>query len=245
MSGANEMSDEAQKPHDKYHTVGRVAAGVLTISIVVAAFWHTHLPGSGPGPEPDGEHGRDFGGRQGMTGIEDDGGTFRRAFAGPVFLEAYGRPATSFDFRMRPFGLMDDDSRMLLRSLRVVLNDPNTDRLINLTQDQWKNLQAIEMPRMVISDDDRAQIERLWQDMDAASDAQKPAAQQKLLDGLRDVGDRSTEPTKKAWADAANQVKQILTTQQLAKLSVYEGSGGVYAPIFPPTTMHADRGHRD
>jgi hypothetical protein len=51
-----------------------------------------------------------------------------------------------------------------------------------------------------------------------------------VIEALRGAGERGIEPTKKAWSDAATQVKQILTLEQLAKLAIYDGELGSPPP---------------
>jgi hemoglobin-like flavoprotein len=157
-----------------------------------------------------------------------------------VVVEVTGTPAREFNFRMRPWAMIDEDTRVLVRSQRMLTQDPNAAKAIDLTPEQIDKLKAVEPPRIVIEDVDRQHVIALWHAWEKVDTAHKPAAQEAILDALRDVGQKSIEPTKKAWTDAADAVKKTLTLQQMAKLAVYQennptGWGGPNR--FPPATQ--------
>jgi hypothetical protein len=69
---------------------------------------------------------------------------------------------------------------------------------------------------MIVADADRSRIASLF---DAYLKAAPPrqAETTALVDALRDIGDRSLQPTRDALADRAAKIQAILTPDQLAK----------------------------
>lgn len=229
------MTQGEVNPPARKHPIGMALAVLLTIAIVVVVFWQQRGPGEGrdgdPRGVPDGWP---------ASGLEEMGDGYWRAYYGPVVVEVTGTPARDFSFRMRPWAMIDDDTRVLVRTQRMLIQDPNAAKAIDLTSEQIEKLKAVEPPRMVIGDADREKVIAQWHAWEKADTAHKPAAQDAILSALRDAGQKSIEPTKKAWIEAADAVKKTLTLQQMAKLAVYQennptGWGGPNR--FPPATQ--------
>lgn len=222
------MTQADPNPPPRKNPIGMILAVLLTIAIVVVVFWQQRGPGDAREGDPRGvPDGRP------ASGLEEMGDGYWRAYYGAVVVEVTGTPARDFNFRMRPWAMIDEDTRVLVRSQRMLTQDPNAAKAIDLTPEQIEKLKAIEPPRMVIEDADREHVIALWHAWEKAAPAQKPAAQDAILNALRDAGQKSIEPTKKAWNDVANTMKKTLTLQQMARLAVYQennppGWGGPY-----------------
>jgi hypothetical protein len=228
------MTQSDANPPARKNPIGMALAVLLTIAIVVVVFWQQRGPGEGRDGDPRVPDGRP------ASGLEEMSDGYWRAYYGPVVVEVTGTPARDFNFRMRPWAMIDEDTRVLVRSQRMLTQDPNAAQAIDLTPEQVEKLKAVEPPRMVIDDADREKVIALWHAWEKADAAHKPAAQDAILSALRDTGQKSVEPTKKAWADAANAVKKTLTLQQMAKLAVYQENnptGWGVPNRFPPTTQ--------
>src|SRR5262249_30467837 len=131
-----------------------------------------------------------------------------------------------FEYRMRMYMLLDEDSRVLYNALRMLTRDENAQKAVNATPEQLQKIYDLQPPRMVATDEAKANIQRLWVKWEQASEADKPAAQKVLLDALADLSKTSIEATRKAWIDAGAGLKKVLTLQQMAKLAVYEQANG-------------------
>jgi hypothetical protein len=213
---------ETQSPSKTTQWIGKGLAVLLTVAIVVVVFWQSHPNGDGPNSnDPPGPP--NFNNVPGD--IEELGPSMWRVSAGPAVVMVNGNPPT-FDYRLRLFMLIDDDTRTMVRSYRQLTIDPNAAKSIGLTDEQMQRLQAINLPRMVISDDDQAKFEKIWHAYEEAVESQKSKARDDVLATLRQIGTQSIEPTKKAWTDVADTVKKTLTLDQMAKLAVYQQTNG-------------------
>ena len=204
------------------HWIGKLLAVLLTLAIVVVVFWQSRPGGSeGPSPDSSGNQGPDRSGD-----IEEVASDTYRAYAGQAFAMVQGKPAIDFDFRVRMFGGIDEDTRTLIRGYRTLIMDPNAPKYVGVSAEQMDKLKSIELPRMVMSDQDKEHFIELWHAWEKADAANKKTAQDAVLNDLRDLGTKSMEPTKQAWKDAGQTVKKTLTVQQLAKLGVYQETYG-------------------
>jgi len=114
-----------------------------------------------------------------------------------------------------------DQSAML--RVRVAAFFPNElSATLKLTDDQIGKLKAIGIVDMVVSDEDKQHMHQLWDAYLAetnASTATAPStktAEQKLLDTLAALSIKSIEPTLEQHAQVAEQVRSILTPEQIA-----------------------------
>lgn len=105
----------------------------------------------------------------------------------------------------------------LLRSARRLLLDADLAKQIQLTDEQRNSLRQVDFSfGLKIGDKDRASLESLaleWEQ--AAPGAAKTSARTKLIDAMKEVGQRSAEPSRVAAQKSIDQVKAILTPQQL------------------------------
>jgi hypothetical protein len=207
-----------------------ILAVLLTIGIIVAVFWTRHANDPSPNSDPTAPQ---FDAQYFGSGIDDGGDNNYRAYAGLLVLEVSGKPANNFLFRIRILRLLDDDTRSLNFMRQALLRDPNVGGVIDLTPDQLELLRTIDPPNVVMSDSDYQRMVRLWHEWENADADHKSAAQQTLLDGLADVSKNCVGPTKKAWTDAANSVRHILTVEQQVKLAVYAQNGTPSIPTSP------------
>jgi hypothetical protein len=95
--------------------------------------------------------------------------------------------------------------------------DPAFAKALNVTPEQIKQLEALPgREGMIVADADRARVASLFEAYLQAApprDAQTAA----LVDALREIGERSLQPTRVALADRAAKIQAVLTPEQLAK----------------------------
>jgi hypothetical protein len=219
------------------HWIYKTLAVLLTLAIVAVVFWQnrpTGDPGSADGNYPPATS--NFPGE-----IQPVGEGMWRITGGQAVVFAAGDPADRFEFRMRMFGMMaDEDTRTLMRAYRVLMNDERARSTLELTSEQSKQLQAIDAPRMVVNDTDRAEFVSRFHAWQRADDAHKPQAQTAVCDQLKEISARGAPLTKQAWVDGCAKLKKILTLQQMAKLTVYMESnptpGMGWGNPFAPTS---------
>jgi hypothetical protein len=211
------MSEDQAKPAVNKNSIGMALAVLLTLAIVVVVFWQQHPGGDAREPDPRGPPDA-----RPPSGLEEMGDGAWRAYYGPAVVEVTGNPAREFNFRMRLFAVIDEDTRTLIRAQRMLVQDANAAKNIGLSDEQVEQLKTIDPPRMVIADADRQHVIELWHKWEKAKPDEKPAAQNAIVDSLREIAQKTIEPTKKAWTDAAESVKKTLTLQQMAKLAVYQ-----------------------
>ncbi len=126
-----------------------------------------------------------------------------------------GEPSTVI---LRPAdGAIPPGQDDLLRSARRLLLDADLAKQMQLTDEQRNSLRQVDFSfGLKIGDKDRASLESLaleWEQ--AAPGAAKTAARTKLIDAMKEVGQRSAEPSRVAAQKSIDQVKAILTPQQL------------------------------
>jgi Spy/CpxP family protein refolding chaperone len=116
--------------------------------------------------------------------------------------------------------LPNDQQQILLARWRM-LNDAAMAKEWNATPEQVAQLKAIKPTGGAQpSQADREAVRVLWNGyMEAGAGDAKTAAAKKLTDKLEEVAKSSMEPAKAAYADRVEQVKRILTPEQLAKIS--------------------------
>jgi Spy/CpxP family protein refolding chaperone len=70
------------------------------------------------------------------------------------------------------------------------------------------------------SNAERAAMEQLWMGYaGAASDSARGDAQKKITDKLEEIAKANVDAAKKAYAERVEQVKSILTSEQVAKIT--------------------------
>jgi hypothetical protein len=108
---------------------------------------------------------------------------------------------------------------------------------LELTKEQLERLDKLGpfSSGMVVSDADREKMASLWEAYLKADASAQPAAENALKTALTEVADRSAEPTKANIQNRVSQIKQILTPQQVEKLSTPQNRRGVNrAPASQP-----------
>jgi len=112
-----------------------------------------------------------------------------------------------------------DQQQILLARWRM-LNDAAMAKEWNATPEQIAQLKAIKPTGGAQpSQADREAIRVLWNGyMEASSADAKTAAAKKLTDKLEEVAKASMAPANAAYADRVEQVKRILTPEQLARI---------------------------
>jgi hypothetical protein len=99
---------------------------------------------------------------------------------------------------------------------------------LELTKDQIDRLEKLGpfSSGMVVSDPDRAKIAALWETYAKASGGAQAQAENALKSTLADIANRSVEPTKAAIQDRVAKIREILTPEQVQKLSTPSGARG-------------------
>jgi uncharacterized protein YpuA (DUF1002 family) len=68
---------------------------------------------------------------------------------------------------------------------------------------------------MILSKEDQQALAGAWKNYEAAQGQDKPAAEKKLAELVKEVADRSAEPTKKSVAERTEAMKAILSQEQI------------------------------
>ena len=123
--------------------------------------------------------------------------------------------AYNFTYQRRDLVTPEQDAALTARWR--LPRDPAYAKSLNVTPEQVKQLE--ELPGregMIVADADRARIASLF---DAYLKAAPPrqAETTAVVDALREIGDRSLQPTRDALTDRAAKIQAILTPEQLAK----------------------------
>ena len=113
--------------------------------------------------------------------------------------------------------LVDGDDRALLR-VPSLANREEAAKELGLTDDQRaaiRKLPRMGATAMRASKEDVAKVEQAWAAFDAAADDAKDPAEQAVLAALREVGDRSVDPSRQQLAEQVTKVREILTPEQI------------------------------
>jgi len=214
------MAESETKPDDGMNWIGKLLAVLLTAAIVCVVFWHS-FPFGGDGAAPEGNPNYDRSGD-----IEEMAGDMYRVYAGQAFVLINGKPAADFAYRLRMMGLVDDDTRNLIRTDLSLTLDPNASKYAGVSDEQMEKIKAIDFPRMVVSDQDDQRFRELWHAWEDADAAHKKAAQDAVLNQLREMSQKAVDPTRHALKTAGEDLKNTLSLQQLAKLALYQETYG-------------------
>lgn len=142
--------------------------------------------------------------------------------------------------------LTPDQAQLLLMRRRLLSDKPMRDH-VKLTDEQLTKLKNIpDFKGMLISDDERSQLVKLFEAWRKAPSADKPKAEKEVLTTLAAIGKKQLEPTKAFDSGRAQSVKDIVSAEQLKLLQSTPPSGGatpapkptqtVVAPATKPTT---------
>jgi len=147
-------------------------------------------------------------------------GPILRVAAGGIEVRVRPVPGEKSEVVVRPvdggLAAAQDD---VLRSARRLLLDADLAKQLQLTDEQRKNLRQVQFaPGLTISDNDRTNLVTLALAWEQAAGPAKAAAESKLVAAMKDVAARSVDPAKKAVQQSIQQVKGILTPQQLQAL---------------------------
>src|SRR5438270_13065840 len=110
------MADAETQSQPKAQWVGKLLAVLLTAAIVVVVFWQAFPGGERPQSDISGNPTTNYQ----QAEMEQVGESMWRAYAGPAVVIVTGSPANNFEFRMRMFMLLDEDTRTLIRAYRTV-----------------------------------------------------------------------------------------------------------------------------
>jgi hypothetical protein len=106
-----------------------------------------------------------------------------------------------------------------LRARNAIVNNTSLATKLALTPEQIKSLSSIAGGvggGMKLSDEDRQQLWTTWRSYrDAKDESARPDAQRRMIDLLRKVGESSLAPTRADFASRAQQVRAILTPDQV------------------------------
>jgi hypothetical protein len=123
--------------------------------------------------------------------------------------------------------LLDPDDNQVLQARVELVMNTNLATQLQITKEQITKLSAIPINRgsgLRLDKADRDEIKTLWKAInDAPAGAQKDAATQKFIAQLKIIGDRCIEPTKKMMQNRTEQIKAILTADQLQKYLAQRG----------------------
>jgi Spy/CpxP family protein refolding chaperone len=169
-------------------------------------------------------------GRDGMRGMmrrntltEPDGvqklaDNSYRVRGGGAILTVDSRPGAALEmvYDAREDLLTPEQTELLSIRRRLTL-DRQMARSLNITEQQMNQLRDLGPPRsMLMTDADRARLQKLWEDWVRAAD--KKPAEQALIEGMREIAQQSLERTRANNRERAEKVKSILSPEQLEKM---------------------------
>ena len=125
----------------------------------------------------------------------------------------------NFGFKSGSLGLKQSEINLVAGRFRII-SDAAMAKAWNITPEQLDKLKKIDLGgggALKPSDPDRAEIRKLWDDFQSASD--KGPAQKKLVDKLDTIARSNLDASKKTILDRIEQIRQILTAEQVEKIS--------------------------
>lgn len=115
---------------------------------------------------------------------------------------------------------------VLQSRVELVMNQPLAKQLA-ITQEQIDKLTKVPVNRgggLRLDKGDRDEIKTLWKAViSAPAGADKDAATQKFIEQLKVIGERNIEPTKQLMQKRADEIKAILTPEQMQKYLATKG----------------------
>ena len=126
-----------------------------------------------------------------------------------------GDPRYSFRYLKKDL-LPQDQKDVLLMKFRIMSDDAVAQH-IGLTDDQKQKLGKIStnVSAIELSQADHDKLVSLWQQYNSASD--KTGPEKALLAALKDVGNNNLAATKQKAAERVDQIKGILSADQIKK----------------------------
>jgi hypothetical protein len=110
------------------------------------------------------------------------------------------------------------DQSDLLAARDRLLRDAATAKYVGVSKEQRAALKNIAWPNMQPTDLDRERMKQLWTTYAAAkSDTSQGAAQDELVDALKDIGDENLEKTRTLADHSCDQIADILSSDQIEK----------------------------
>ncbi|MBC8106657.1 MAG: hypothetical protein H7Z14_08720 [Anaerolineae bacterium] len=200
-----------------------IAIAMLVIFVggaVGFGFWQWQSNRSPDEPLMDPPMGRGMGGgnfarmpEPQRDGVRKTGTSFtiRSGQAVMVALPSEGNWRFSYRYQPGKFSSPDQPSFLTAKYQSMALG---------LSDEQKKQLNALPafVGGMIVSPDDQKKLEGLWKDYNTASDGDKPKREQVLVDELKNVAERSVQPTLAAVDEYVGKIKAVLTPEQVGKL---------------------------
>src|SRR5206468_3836224 len=118
--------------------------------------------------------------------------------------------------------LLPHDQTALLQSAQIMSGNPEMSKRLNISAEQTKQLNALFSRRgngLELEPADREKLKSMWEAYNATADSAKKAKEDEVLAGLKQIGAKSLAPTRQQFSDRAQQVKAILTPEQLSQLA--------------------------
>jgi Spy/CpxP family protein refolding chaperone len=126
----------------------------------------------------------------------------------------------SFGFQRGVLGLNQQQINLVSGRFRI-MQDPAMAKAWAITPEQLGKLKKIDFGSGPASIDppagDRAEIKKLWDEFQGASD--KGPAQKKLVDKVDAMAHANLDASKKMLLDRINQITQVLTPEQVQKIT--------------------------
>jgi Spy/CpxP family protein refolding chaperone len=227
------MTDISQGPTDRRRVPAWVGVALVVICFVAGAafiWWVVRDPLSGGSdfiPDPNGSTSMRpravFRAPPNPESIrktsDDNGGVYVAQAFGTVMNieENNGNPKYTFRYLKKDL-LPADIKDVLLMKFRIMQDDAVAQH-IGLTDDQKQKLGKIStnVTNLAPPPADREKLVAQWQQYFAANDAGKSDAEKTLLATLKQVGDDNVASTRQKAEDRANEIKGILSADQIKK----------------------------
>jgi hypothetical protein len=129
-------------------------------------------------------------------------------------------------FKLEPFhpnrDFLTNDQVSLVSGFVRATRDEAMAKEWGISADQITRLKAVDLrtSKMSVSDKELGELRQLWDDYQKAGDGTgKAEAEKKVIARLDELGKANLEASRKAYAQRLNQIKSILTPDQIAKIT--------------------------
>ena len=227
------MTDISQGPTDRRRVPAWVGVALVVICFVAGAafiWWVVRDPLSGGSdfvPDPNGATAMrpraTFRAPPNPESIrktsDDNGGVYVAQAFGTVMNIEVNNGSPKYTFRYLKKDLLPADIKDILLMKFRIMQDDAVAQHIGLTDDQHQKLATIStnVTNLAPAAADRDKLIAQWQQYFTASDSAKTDAEKSLLASLKQVGDDNVAATRQKAQDRADQIKAILTPDQIKK----------------------------
>jgi Spy/CpxP family protein refolding chaperone len=159
--------------------------------------------------------------RQQFIYKENDSTWIARGTAGAMYATKEGN-----GWKLEPFhpgrDFLTPDQVSLVSAFVRARRDEAMAKEWEISAEQLTKLKGMELrgSSMVVSDRERGELRQMWEDYIKAADGPgKTDAEKKVIARLDELGKNNLEASRKAFTQRLEQIKQVLTPQQIQKMA--------------------------